>query len=94
LGYKWGRGGGNGEPKKYDLIVMDIKMPYMNGFEATRLIKKTNSKTPIIIQTAFAMAETKNEALNAGCNDLIVKPFDLDNFLFLIKTYISKIPKA
>jgi PAS domain S-box-containing protein len=80
--------------KKYDLIVMDIKMPYMNGFEATRLIKKTNSKTPIIIQTAFAMAETKNEALNAGCNDLIVKPFDLDNFLFLIKTYISKIPKA
>lgn len=78
--------------KKYDLILMDIKMPYMNGFEATRLIKKTNSKIPIIIQTAFAMDETKNEALGAGCNDLIVKPFDLNNFLMLVKTYITKLP--
>jgi CheY-like chemotaxis protein len=77
----------------YDLILMDIRMPGMDGIEATRIIKRANSKIPVIMQTAFAITELNDEAQKAGCNDFIVKPIDLDNFLLLNKTYITKIPK-
>ena len=74
---------------KYDLILMDIKMPEMDGIEATRLIKQHNVKIPIIVQTAYAMKEVRDEALQAGCDDFIVKPIELDNFLELVNKHIN-----
>ena len=59
---------------KYDLILMDIKMPIMNGLEATIAIKKLNKNIPIIAQTAYALSEEKEQALDAGCDDYITKP--------------------
>ncbi len=59
-----------------DLVFMDIKMPVMNGYEAIALIRKRNSNIPIIAQSAFAMAEEKQFAINAGCNYYITKPIN------------------
>ncbi len=64
-----------------DLILMDIRMPGMNGIEATRQIRKFNKKVPILAQTAYAMPGDKENALKAGCNDYISKPIDKQLFL-------------
>ena len=59
----------------YDLIIMDLQMPVMDGFEATRIIKKTNPGIPVIALTADAMPETHNKAFAAGMCDYLTKPF-------------------
>jgi CheY-like chemotaxis protein len=59
-----------------DLILMDIKIPGINGLEATQEIKKIKNEIPIIAQTAYAMAGEKDKCLAAGCNDYIPKPID------------------
>jgi two-component system sensor histidine kinase/response regulator len=59
----------------YDLIIMDLQMPEMDGFEATRIIKKTNPQIPVIALTADAMPETQNKAFAAGMCDYLTKPF-------------------
>ena len=56
------------------LVLMDIKMPIMDGYEATREIRKINPELPIIAQTAHAMTENKETALQAGCNEYMTKP--------------------
>lgn len=60
--------------KRFDLIFMDIMMPVMDGFEATRRIREFDNYTPIIALTAYANDSNKREALNAGCDDFITKP--------------------
>jgi CheY-like chemotaxis protein len=57
-----------------DAILMDIKMPEMNGLEATKKIREINSKVSIIALTAYAMANDKEISLEAGCDDYISKP--------------------
>jgi hypothetical protein len=59
-----------------DLVLMDIKMPVMNGYEATGLIKKERPALPIIAQTAYAMEEEKKKCLALGCDDYISKPVE------------------
>jgi len=59
-----------------DLVLMDIQLPDMNGYAATRLIKENRSDLPIIAQTAFALAGERNKCLEAGCSDYISKPID------------------
>lgn len=59
-----------------DLILMDIKMPEMDGYKATKLIKKTYPKLPVIAQTAYATKEDILNAYRAGCDDFISKPVD------------------
>lgn len=56
------------------LILMDIRMPEMDGIEATRRIRETDSNTPIIAVTAFAFDSDRNKALESGCNDYLAKP--------------------
>lgn len=66
------------QQKKYDLILMDIQMPNMNGYEATLAIRNTqnhNKETPVIALTASAMLDQKNKAYQVGMNDYISKPF-------------------
>lgn len=74
---------------KIDLILMDIKMPVLNGFDATRKIREFNSKVPIIAQTAYAMDEERQKCIQAGCNDLVVKPIDVEVLLYMINKYLT-----
>jgi CheY-like chemotaxis protein len=61
--------------KYYDLIIMDLQMPGMDGFETTRVIRRTNTQIPIIALTADAMPETQHKAFAAGMCDYLTKPF-------------------
>jgi len=68
-----------------DLILMDIKMPVMDGYTATRLIRKFNKKVVIIAQTAFGLSGDREKALKAGCNDYIPKPFNKAALMVILK---------
>jgi PAS domain S-box-containing protein len=72
-----------------DAILMDIKMPELNGIEAVRKIRVFNDKVPIIAQTAFVMAEEKEESLLAGCNHFVTKPLDRTTIMELIDSYFK-----
>lgn len=73
-----------------ELIVMDIKLPLMNGLDVTRKIRENGNKVPIIAQTAYAMSEDKNVCLEAGCDDYISKPIHKELFLKKISYYLHK----
>jgi len=64
----------NNEPT-IDLVLMDLQMPEMNGYEATRILKKKYPNLPIVAQTAFAMSDDREKALDSGCDDYLAKPF-------------------
>jgi len=69
------------------LVLMDIKMPVMDGFEATKEIKSFNPHLPVIALTAFAQSRDKKRALDAGCSDVIDKPFEIDFLFGKLKKY-------
>ncbi|MFC2152453.1 response regulator [Bacteroidota bacterium] len=73
-----------------DLVLMDIKMPDMDGLEATRILKKQNPHLPIIAQTAFAMENDEKMCKDAGCSEYIQKPIQRESLLKLINKYLSK----
>ena len=73
-----------------DLILMDIKMPLMDGYEATRQIRQFNSNVIIIAQTAYALTGDDKKAIDSGCNDYISKPIKKDQLLALVKKYFNK----
>lgn len=71
-----------------DLILMDIKMPEMDGLDATRILRKRSVTTPIVALTAFAFESDKKEALEAGCNDFLTKPVAKEALFSTIHKYI------
>jgi PAS domain S-box-containing protein len=73
-----------------DLILMDIQMPEMNGYEATRQIRQFNKDVVIIAQTAYALIGDREMAIAAGCNDYISKPIKKDELMALIQKYFNK----
>lgn len=82
-----GRDGVNAALKqKPDLILMDLAMPEMDGWEATRLIKKDplTSSIPLIAVTAHALSGDRARALKAGCDDYITKPMDLSELVSMV----------
>jgi len=72
-----------------DLIMLDIKMPLMNGLDLAAEIRKTNKKIPIIAQTAYAMSEDKDNAIAAGCDYYIPKPISVTELFDILKTIVS-----
>jgi len=72
-----------------DIILMDIQLPGINGYEATRRIRTFNTSVLIIAQTAFGLAGDKVKALEAGCNDYIAKPVNIEALLGMIKKYCA-----
>lgn len=71
-----------------DLILMDLSMPKMNGLEATKEIRKFNTKIPIIAQTAFAFSSDRLSAMDAGCTDYISKPISTKTIKEVVKKYL------
>ena len=78
------------EKNDYDLILMDIKMPVMDGMEATRLIKEKHPKLPIIALTANAFDSDRQLAFEAGCNEFLPKPISSDVCLKTIAKFIEE----
>ncbi len=72
-----------------DLVLMDIRMPILNGIDATKQIKALNSNLPIIAQTAYAMDGDRERSLHAGCDDYISKPINITEFIELIEKYLG-----
>jgi len=73
-----------------DLVLMDIKMSGMDGYEATRQIREFNKDVVIIAQTAFTREGDMEKALEAGCNDYISKPIANNRMIHLIEKYFTK----
>jgi CheY-like chemotaxis protein len=67
--------------------MMDIRMPLMGGYEATRQIRQFNKDVVIIAQTAFAQIGDREKSIEAGCNDYISKPINKAQLLTLIQKY-------
>lgn len=72
-----------------DLILMDIRMPDMNGYDATKQIREFNEEVVIIAQTAYGLAGDRQKAIEAGCNDYLSKPIKLDKLTSLLKVYFG-----
>ena len=70
-----------------DLILMDIRLPDINGLEVTKKIREMNKEIPIIAQTAHAMGNDRKRCLEAGASEYISKPIDVDHLLYLINKY-------
>ncbi|MBF0464776.1 MAG: response regulator [Nitrospirae bacterium] len=75
-----------------DIILMDISLPVMDGFEATRILKKDPAlkNIPVIALTAHAMTKDRVDAINAGCNDYDTKPVDFQRLLTKISALTEK----
>ena len=74
--------------KEYDLILMDMKMPIMDGYDATRKIKKGKPNTPIIAQTAYALPEEQKIGYEAGCDFYLSKPIDPIHLIDIVKKHL------
>jgi signal transduction histidine kinase/CheY-like chemotaxis protein len=75
---------------KIDLVLMDLKMPEMDGIEATRQIRSFNRRVPIIAQTAFVMDNELQQCHDAGCDDHITKPIDIKEFLEKVDKFLRE----
>jgi CheY-like chemotaxis protein len=71
-----------------DLVLMDIQMPGLNGYQATRIIKKQRPRLPVIALTAFASNNEKEKSMEAGCDDYLTKPIRPQQLLDTMNRYI------
>lgn len=71
-----------------DLILMDMQMPVINGYDATRSIKKLKQEIPIIAQTAYHYGEAYEEIMAAGCDDFVTKPIDIGGLKNIIAKFL------
>ena len=78
------------EDEHPDLILMDIRMPEMNGLDATRIIKESNQETPVVALSAYAFEENIREAKMAGCDEFMAKPFRVENLVEMVKKYLDE----
>ena len=76
----------------FDMVLMDIQMPVMNGYETTGILRSIESlkgtQTPIIAMTAFALKGDREKCLEAGMDDYLSKPVDIDEFYTIVEKWI------
>lgn len=72
-------------------ILMDIKMPIMNGLEATRIIRQQRATLPIIMQTAYAFSSDRDNAIEAGATEVLVKPITVSALRNCLNSYFPEI---
>lgn len=77
------------ENENISLILMDLQMPEMNGYEATKEIKSFRPDLKIVAQTAFAMSDDRSKALEAGCDDYLAKPIRSKDLIEMVNKYIK-----
>jgi two-component system, cell cycle response regulator DivK len=70
-------------------ILMDIRMPVTDGYEAMKAIRLKKKELPIIVQTAYALAHDRKKAIEAGCNEYIAKPVKLDVLFSVLGKYLG-----
>ena len=78
------------DKQNFDIVLMDIKMPIMDGLEATRAIKEKHPDLPIIALTANAFDSDRQLAVDAGCNDFLSKPVSSDLCLKTIRKFLGE----
>jgi two-component system, cell cycle response regulator DivK len=79
--------------KNIDLVLMDIQLPDMNGWQATRIIKKVKKDLPVIVQSAYALESHIKKSFEAGCDYFVSKPIDSDILFQYVQNIFSKYPK-
>jgi len=79
------------EQKSYDLAILDINLPLMNGYELARHIRQSNEEMLVIMLTAMNTTEDKIEGFEAGADDYIVKPFDFQELLVRIRALLKRL---
>ena len=72
-----------------DLILMDIKMPVMNGIEAFHKVRKINAEVPVLAVTAFATMKEKIEIMEHNFTDFVTKPIKKENIIYLVNEYLG-----
>lgn len=78
------------DKNQYDIVLMDIKMPVMDGLEATKAIKEKHPDLPVLALTANAFDSDRQLAMEVGCNDFLSKPVSSEECLETIKRYIGE----
>lgn len=78
------------EQNNYDLVILDINLPLLNGYELCKEIRKTNSRIPIIMLTALGTSDNKLIGFDAGADDYVLKPFDFRELLARVNVFIKR----
>jgi CheY-like chemotaxis protein len=73
--------------ERFDVTLMDMQMPVLNGMKATRRLRELGFLGPIVALSAHAMQEDRQRFLDAGCSDYIAKPVDMDDLLIRLAAY-------
>jgi len=73
----------------FDLVLMDMQMPILNGFEAVSQLREKGVGIPIIALTAYAMADDRAKCLEAGCDDYLSKPIQREDMLEMLKKHLD-----
>jgi CheY-like chemotaxis protein len=77
------------EKQSIDLVLMDIQLPGINGYEAAKIIKAINASTPIIAQTAYALSGERELSKSEGCDDYISKPINQEKLINILINYLG-----
>ncbi len=72
----------------FDLVLMDIRLPKVNGYAATRQIKEINPSVPIVAITAYAHSQGVIDCFDSGCDEFIAKPFDIKRIVKVVENYL------
>jgi CheY-like chemotaxis protein len=75
---------------KIDLVLMDLQLPVMDGYAATREIKKVNPEVPVIAQTAHVMSGEREKCMEAGCDDYLAKPIRLQILIETLSKFLNQ----
>ena len=76
--------------QKYDMIILDINLPHINGYEVCKEIRSYNASIPVLMLTALGTTEDKLEGFSAGADDYLVKPFEFKELLARVKVFLKR----